>query len=75
MFEMKSAWGKKQIPELVALSYLDNVNVLIQKQCYNLKLRIEGSNNRVFKFIFDLCSFKASKLFAKSRDSIEVPRV
>ena len=50
----------------------DNVNVLIRKQCYNLKLRIEGSHSRVIKFIFDSCSFKSSKLFAKWRDKIEV---
>ena len=53
----------------------DNVDVIIRKQCYNLKLRIEGSHNRIIKSIFDSRSFKASKFFAKWRDSIEVTRV
>ena len=43
----------------------DNVDVQTRKQCYNLKLSIEGSHNRVIESIFDSCSFKASKLFAK----------
>ena len=50
----------------------DNVDVLILKQCYNLKLRIEGSHNRVIKSNFDSCFFKSSKLFARLRDNIEV---
>ena len=53
----------------------DNGDLLIRKQLYNLKLRIEGSHNRVIKSIIDSCSFKASKLFAKWRDSIEVTRI
>ena len=50
----------------------DNVDVQTRKQCYNLKLSIEGSHNRVIESIFDSCSFKASKLFAKWRDNIDV---
>ena len=53
----------------------DNVDVLSRKQCYNLKRRIEDSHNRIIKPIFGSCSFKASKLFAKLRDNIEVKRV
>ena len=53
----------------------DNIDLLIPKQCYNFKLRIEGSHNRVIKSIFDSCSFKASKLFAKWRYNIEVTRI
>ena len=49
-----------------------NVDVRNRKQCYNLRLRIEGSHNRVIKSIFDSSSFKASKLFVKLRDNIEV---
>ena len=54
---------------------LDNVDVLIRKKCYNLKLTIDGFHNSVIKSIFDSCSFKASKFFAKWRDSIEVTRI
>ena len=43
----------------------DNVDALIGKQCYSLKLRIEGSHNRVIKSVFDKFSFKASKLNVK----------
>ena len=57
---------------LFATKRQDKVDVLIWKQCYNLKLRIGGSHNRVIKSIFHSCSFKASKLFAKLRDNIEV---
>ena len=53
----------------------DNVDILIRKQCYNLKLRNEDSHNRVIKYIFDSYSFKASKLFAKWRDNIEITRI
>ena len=53
----------------------DIVDALIRKQCYNLKIRIEGSHNRVFKPYFDSCSFKASKLSGKWRDNIEVTRI
>ena len=52
----------------------DNVDVLIRKQSYSFKLRIEGSDSRVIKFVFDWCSFKVSKLFAKWYDNIEVTR-
>ena len=38
----------------------DNVDVLNQKRCYNLKIRTEGSHNRAIKSFFDSCSFKAS---------------
>ena len=48
------------------------VDVLIRKQCFNPKLRNEGSHNRVNKSVFDSCSFRASKFFAKFRDSFEV---
>ena len=50
---------------LLVNKHQDNVNVLIWKQCYNLKLRTEGCHNRVIRSIFDSCSFKASKLFDK----------
>ena len=53
----------------------DNVDVLIRKQCYNLKLRTEGPRNRVIKSIFGSCSFKASKLFVKRRDNVDVTRI
>ena len=53
----------------------DNVDVLIRKQCCILKLRNAGSDNIVIKYIFDSLSFKASKLFAKWRDNIEVMRI
>ena len=53
----------------------DNVDVLIRKKFYNLKHRIEGFHNRVIKSIFNSCSFKASRLFAKLRGSIEVTRI
>ena len=40
------------------------VHVLIQIQRYSLQIGIEGSHNRVFKYVFDSCSFKLLKLFA-----------
>ena len=52
-----------------------NVDVMIRKQCYNLKLRNEGSHSRVIKSIFDSCSFMTSKLFDKLRDNVEVTRI
>ena len=52
----------------------DNVDVLLRKQCYKHKLRIGSFQNRVIS-IFDSCSFKASKLFAKRRDNIEVLKI
>ena len=57
---------------LIVIKRQDNVDTLIRKQCYNLKLKIEGYHNRVFKSIFDSCSFKASQLFPKWHDNIEV---
>ena len=53
----------------------DKVDVLIRKQCYNLKLRIEVYHKSVIESIFESCSFKAPKLFAKWRDNIEVTRL
>ena len=39
----------------------DNVDALIPKQCYSLKLRFECYHERVIKSFFDSFSFKASK--------------
>ena len=59
---------------LFVIKRQDNEYVLIRKQCFNLKLRIGGSHNRVNRSIFDSCFFEASKLFAKCRDNTEVTR-
>ena len=53
----------------------DDVDVLVWKQSYSFKRSIEGSHSSVIKFIFDSCSFKSSKLFAKYRDSIGETRM
>ena len=52
-----------------------NVDVLNQKQCYSLKLRIQYCHNIVFKSAFYSSSFKVWKNFAKWREYIEVTRI
>lgn len=51
---------------------LDHLDVIIRKQCYNFKRRMELSHNKMIRAIFDSCSFKLSKLFSKWRDNTEV---
>ena len=68
-------WDESVASLCVVTTVLRTLDVLSRKQCYNLEFRIEGSYNKVIKFIVDWCSFNASKLLSKWRENFEVTRI
>ena len=56
-------------------SHLDNIDVLIRKQCNGFKNRLQCSDNRIINAIVNSYPFKMSKLYVRWSMNTEVVRI